>query len=316
MSSSGNDSVTGTVCCLPQQRGAGNVSVTGTNPYAEVAARTNALWLRDYDPRATGFAVEGFPIKLYDSTPIIENDPIDLNHFDRKCFEHDSHFFYLDSFFQMRLYKKKQKQSGAMPTGPKALTEAWNWFINEYKSNPSSWRLRLQDERQRYYNSCVIGRKMRVHQLSVASDEGLCAVAKEQECPLCYKESKKSRRTRLEQPTKLALLMMDLKIHIDAEFQERQELIAKESQDIRDSQLQVLEDFDTIQRNLMIEQQVSTALLNTHMLRQESRIHNKRYADMLRRMEDVDETIDNVSNKYARLSERMDRLERKPDSDQ
>lgn len=296
----------------------GDAAVHRDDPFLATLIHTNALWRRDYDSRMAGTQVVGFPISLFDTETINIESPDHLDvlsdHF-RKCYRYDRNQYYIDLFLQMRLYSKKVKMADAVRPSPASLTEAWNWFIGEYNSSPTNWIRRLQAARKRYVDHSLIGFKMEVHQQSIEAGFP-CGVRREQDCPFCYKDSKKmpnlsrlNNSCRSNIPPKLLLLMfeLDMKCHDAATDQQERD---SEEQDAQSDMTS--DDYLERDRQLVMQQQVTTANLEIYRLKRNHISLDRQVQKLTKRFNDSEERRiedrDSLVQQLRRLSDQVNQV--------
>ena len=142
-------------------------------------------WLDDYQESWRGFKDRNLSFTLYDSNSIRDG-----SFYERfpTLSNRERHLYYMDLFFQMRLYSARKKR--AIRTSSKSQAASWNQFVVNFNNNPRLWLSRLTNERKNYVRYTMTGIKMEVHQLCLR-EIFPCAVLSIQECPMCFGDSLK-----------------------------------------------------------------------------------------------------------------------------
>ncbi|KAF1334275.1 hypothetical protein FI667_g1896, partial [Globisporangium splendens] len=170
--------------------GTADVVICGADPFREATIHTNAAWMDDYCSWMTGYAEDEYEYSLFDTSGITELSPnladACMDDSSLNLFKFDRDRYYINLFFQKRFYKGKKRD---VRLSPSVLLRAWNAFVEGY-SQPKSFWAHYKKARERFVDRTLTGIKMEVHQQSIK--EGFpCGVRQDQDCPFCYKDSKK-----------------------------------------------------------------------------------------------------------------------------
>ncbi len=185
------------------------------NPFQNDLLHTDPIWRRDFDIIGTGYKLNDLSIALYDTSSIEEPPEFEdsLPESLLMKYRFDPWFFYVDIFFQKRMFSQRNTKQKSKPD-LRALTMAWNDFIAFISK---SWYKVFTEMRENYFSHTLNGAKMRVHMMCV--EQGLyCAVSIEQKCPFCYKTSiKMPESEKMDQTRNLSLAIIDLKTRLSLE---------------------------------------------------------------------------------------------------
>lgn len=228
------------------------------NPFQNDLLHTDPIWRRDFDITGTGYKLSEFSIALYDTSSIKEPpefeellpEPLLIK------YRFDPWFFYVDIFFQKRMFSQRNTRQKSKPD-LRALTMAWNDFISFISK---AWYKVFSEIRESYISHTLNGAKMRVHMMCV--EQGLyCAVSVEQKCPFCYKTSiKMPESEKMNQTQCLKLAIIDLKTRLSLERY-------PEPEEEMNGNQYLITDYMQDYTKLLRQQQIATLMIEINQLK-------------------------------------------------
>lgn len=141
--------------------------------------RSHLPWMDHYRPYMRGLESPQTPgYRLFDCSHFPHTVNMD---------EESRDFYFIELFFQWRYFRSQKVVTEQPP--PDTLADAWAKFAIRYNRNPDEFLNDLHVERKKYYRF-LNGMKIDLHESCVKADI-MCAVKKEQKCPMCYLSARK-----------------------------------------------------------------------------------------------------------------------------